>query len=300
MTNRLTTVTLSIALVLTYLLSQEALPSAHVDPYIYNAATEEQIVEEARRPESQKSGIPAFRRSGFRKLPSALSLTARWWGLSAMGTMEILGNTEFRGEDVVLVRSQVTELGGFLGFIVRFLRIYKESNTFDSYIESDTFMTIRYEVYNLNDDGSKKLSEHIYFDRERNRVVSLTDNKTIISNAALDIQDAFSIFLDLIHKFNTEELFVGKRFKVNLYAYKKSYKVEIEVTHLALVNGTAVYTLEIKELPAVFKYPTAISFEVTDVRDGLKLPTRGKCTIHVPVLPDIAIEGELKEIRYTN
>lgn len=224
-------------------------------------------------------------------------LTARWWGLSATGTMEILGNTKFRGRDVILVRSQVTELGGFLGFIMKFLRIYKGANTFDSYIDADTFMAVRYEVYKLNNDGSKKLTEHIYFDRELNRVVSLEDNKTIISNVAPDIQDALSIFLDVLYRVNTEKLFVGKKFELNLYAYKEAFKVEVEVTRLTMTNGTAVYTLEIKELPAVFKYPASISFEVTDVGDGFKFSTRGRCTIDVPVLPNITIKGELKEIR---
>jgi len=223
-------------------------------------------------------------------------LTARWWGLSATGSMEILENTKFRGRDVILVRSQVTELGGFLGFIVRFLRIYKESNTFDSYIDADTFMTVRYEVYKLNDDGSRKLTEHIYFDRKSNRVMSLEDNKTIINNAAPDIQDVFSIFLDILHKLNTERLFVGMKFAFNLYGYKEAFEVEIEVTRLTMAGGRPVYTLEIKELPAVFKHPASVSFEVTDVGEGFNLPTRGQCTIDIPFLPDITVKGGLREV----
>ena len=69
------------------LFSQRSLSSAGADPHIYKAGTK-------------------------------FVLTARWWGLSATGTMEVLGNTKFRGGDVILVRAQVTELGGFLGFIV--------------------------------------------------------------------------------------------------------------------------------------------------------------------------------------
>jgi len=220
-------------------------------------------------------------------------LTANWWGLSATGTMEVIGNTKFRGRDVILVRSQVTELGGFLGFIVKFLRIYKESNTFDSYIDADTLMTVRYEVYKLSDDGSRKPTEHIYFDRELNRVVSLEDNRTVISDVAPDIQDVFSIFLDLLCRFNTEKLFVGKKFLLNIYGYEEAFKVKVEVTHLTMTNGTPVYTLEIKKLPAVFKYPASVSFEVTDVGEGFKLPTRGQCTINVPLLPDITVKGGL-------
>jgi hypothetical protein len=248
------------------LFSQESLSSADANPHIYRTGTK-------------------------------LVLTARWWGLFATGTMEVLGKTEFRGRDVILVRSQVTELGGFLGFIVKFLRIYKESNTFDSYIDPDTLMTVRYEAYKLNDNGSKKLTEHVYFDRKLSRVVSLEDNKTIMSNVAPDIQDAFSVSLALLYRFNTEKLFVGKRFELNLYGYREAFKVDLEVTRLTMTDGTSVYTLEIEELPAVFKHPASVSFEVTDIGGGLKFPTRGKCTIDVPVLPNITVKGELKEIK---
>lgn len=211
--------------------------------------------------------------------------------------MEVLENTKFRGEDVILLRSRRTRLGGLLGFIVKFLRAYKGSNTFDSYIDPDTFMAVRYENYELSKDGSKKVNEQIYFDRELNRVVSLEDNKTIVSNVAPDIQDIFSAFLALIYRLNTEELFVGKEFSVNIYGHEEAYEVEIEVTHWKLRNGTAVYTLEIEELPAIFKHPASVSFEVTDVRDGFSLPTRGKCTIDVPVLTSITIKGNLREAR---
>ncbi len=88
-------------------------------------------------------------------------LKVSWWGLSAHGTMEVLNTTKFHDKETILVRSQVNEIGGFLGFIVKFLRIYKESNTFDSYIETKTFMPIRYEVYKLNKDGSKKVNDHV-------------------------------------------------------------------------------------------------------------------------------------------
>jgi hypothetical protein len=246
---------------------------------------------------SQKSSSSASPDSHIYKTVTKFFLTARWWGLSATGTIEILGNTKFRGRDVILVRSQVTELGGFLGFIVKFLRVYRESNTFDSYINADTFMTVRYEIYKLNDDGSKKPTEHIYFDRELNRVVSLEDSKTIISNVAPDIQDASSILLDILYRLNTERLFVGKKLVSNLYSYREAFKVEVEVTGLTMADGTTIYTLEIKDLPAVFKHPASLSFEVADVGEGFRLPTRGWCTIDVPVLPNVTIEGGLKEIK---
>jgi len=225
-------------------------------------------------------------------------LTATWWGLSATGTMEVLGTAKFRGKDTILIRSQVTKLGGFLGFIVRFLRIYRESNTFDSYIDPDTRMPVRYEVYKL-DDGFKKLTEDVYFDRRLNRIILLSDNSMIINNPAPDTLDTFSSFLNLLYRFNTERLFTGKRFYVNNYAYKKISKIEVEVSGYKVVNGKPVYMMEIKELPDVFKYPASVTFEVTEDKRGFKLPTRGKCIIDVPILGNITVNGKLEELRIT-
>ena len=269
MTNRPIVVALSIILMSVCLLSQESSSTATADLHIYKTGTK-------------------------------LVLNAKWWGLSAAGTMEVLENTKFRGKDVILVRSQMIKLGGLLGFIVKFLRVYRGSNTFDSYIDPDTFMPVRYEIYKLNKDGSKKLNEHVYFDRELNRVVSLEDSKTIVSNVAPDVQDTFSAFLDLICRFNTEKLFVGKKFSVDIYGYEEAFEVEMEVTHWKLRNGIAVYTLEIDQLPAVFKHPASVSFEVTDVGGGFRLPTKGKCTIDVPVLTSVTVKGDLTEVRRGN
>lgn len=220
-------------------------------------------------------------------------LKVSWWGLSAHGTMEVLNTTRFRDKEIILVRSQVSEVGGFLGFIVKFLRIYKESNTFDSYIDLNTLMSTRYEVYKLNKDGTKKVNEHVYFDRKSNRIISLEDNKVIINNADPDVQDTFSIFLSLLDKLKSEPLFVGKKISVNLYAYKKITNVDIKVINKRIVSGKDVYILEIKELPNIFKYPTAIVFEVTEDEKGNKFPTKGKCIIDVPVIGNIEIDGEL-------
>lgn len=227
------------------------------------------------------------------KKGTKLCLKVSWWGVSTHGTMEILNTTRFRDKETILVRSQVSEVGGFLGFIVKFLRIYKESNTFDSYIDINTLMSIRYEVYKLNKDGTKKVNEHVYFDRKSNRIISLEDNKVIINNADPDVQDTFSIFLSLLNKLKNESLFVGKKIKVNLYAYKKISKVDIKVIGKRIVSGKDVYTLQIKELPEIFKYPTTITFEVTEDEKGNKFPTRGKCIIDVPVIGNIEIDGEL-------
>lgn len=242
------------------------------------------------RPSSINGSLDIYR------IGTKFMLTATWWGVSADGTMEALDKVKFKGKDTILVRSHVTRVGGLLGFIVRFLRIYKESNTFDSYIDLDTLMPVRYEVYRLNKDGSKRLNEDIYFDRKLNRIVSLEDDSIVINNAPPDAQDAFSTFLSLLRRFNTEKLFVGKKFYINLYAYKKVSKVEVEVTALKVVNDKPVYTLEIKELPDIFKHPASITFEVADNGNGFNLPTKGRCTIDVPALPDINIDGELKQL----
>ena len=86
-------------------------------------------------------------------------------------------------------------------------------------------------------------------------------------------------------------------FEANLYGYEVASKLEVEVTDRELRDGEAVYTLEIEELPAVFKHPASIRFEVTDVGGGFRFPTRGRCTIDVPVLSNITVKGELSEVR---
>ncbi|MFC1718422.1 DUF3108 domain-containing protein [Candidatus Poribacteria bacterium] len=222
---------------------------------------------------------------------------ATCWGLSATGTMEILESTELNEESVILARARVIKLGGLLGFLVKFLRVYKGSNTFDSYIDPDTRMTTQYEVYKLKDDGSKKINDRIYFDREQNIVKSLESDETFISSASPDIQDAYSIFLNLLSRINTENLFVGKKYAVNLYSYRKAANVEIEVTRFSMVDGRPIYTLEIEELPEMFKYPASVSLKVTDVGDGFMLVTEGECIIHIPVLPDVNVDIEVKVLK---
>ena len=258
--------TISIMLVSMCLLCQETLPTATASPPIYKTGTK-------------------------------FTFTVRWLGLSAAGAMEVLENTELEKKDVILVRSRVTKVGGFLGFIVRFLRIYKGSNTFDSYIDVDTLMAVRYEMYKLNKDGSRKINEQIYFDREQNEVVSRLNNRVVASNVAPDIQDTFSAFLTFLYRINTERLFRGKKFALNIYGYEQAFKIEIETTQHIVRDGVAVYTLEIKELPVVFKHPASLAAEVTDVVESFMFPVKGQCELRVPLWPDITIKFELKEIR---
>ena len=222
-------------------------------------------------------------------------LTARMLGLSAAGTMEIMGNTGLNGESVIFVKSRITKLGGLLGFMAKFLRVYKKSNTFESYIDPKTYITAEYEVYRLKSDGSKKTTEHIRFDREQNRVISLVDNKTLISNAPPDVQDTFSIFLGLLHKFSNEGLFVGKKFHATFYAHEKISSFEIKVTRLLLINEKMVYSLEIPELLEVFVHPASIKFMVTDVGGGFMSVTGGSCTIHIPFFPDITLDARIEQ-----
>lgn len=226
------------------------------------------------------------------------SAAARRWGLSVAGTMEVMENTELDGEDVILVRARVTKMGGLLGLLVKLLRSYKGSNVFDSYIDPDTLMTVRYDMYKLKGDGSTKINDQLYFDREQNSVISLKDSKTVITDAPPDLQDLFSIFLGLLSRLNTEEIFVGKKFKVNLYSYKKIAKTEIEVTRFLLVNGKPTYILEIKELPAVFKSPASVVLRVTDVGAGFMSISAGECTIHLTALPDITLSFEVEMLKH--
>jgi hypothetical protein len=197
------------------------------------------------------------------------AINVKWWGLSANGTIEMLEKTKIGGRDVVLVRSQSMEVAGLLGFVVKFLRIYKESNTFDSYIDLETFLPVRYEVYKLNKDGSKKVTEHILFDRKLAKVKSYSNNSTILSNVPSNIQDVFSGFLNLIYRFNTEDIFIGKSFDLNLYMYKELGYISAKVISQKIVNGQKIYAFKINRLPDVFKYPASLTFEVAIAKDGL-------------------------------
>ena len=219
------------------------------------------------------------------------------WGLSVTGTMEVMENTELDGEDVILVRARVIKMGGLLGLLVKLLRSYKGSNTFDSYIDPDTLMTVRYDMYKLKDDGSKKINDQLCFDREQNSVISLKDNETVINDAPPDLQEIFSIFLSLLSRFNTEDIFVGKKFNVSLNSYKKVAKIEIEVTSFSLVNGKPTYILEIKELLAVFKSPASVVLRITDVGGGFMSVIEGECTIHLTALPNITLNFEVELLK---
>lgn len=255
-----------IALILVCLFSQQFPSHADVGPRIYEAGTK-------------------------------FFAAARLWGLSARGTLEILENAELNNENLVFVRAQITELGGLLGFMVKLLRVYEGSTTFDLYIDPDTRLTTRYETYKLKDDGSKEIIQQVYFDRRWNRVVSLENGETLINNAPPDIQDAFSIFLNLLSRLNNEQIFVGKKYEANFYAHKKVAKIEMEVTHFSLVDGRTIYTLEIEKLPEVFKYSASVSLEVTDVGDGFMFVPAGECIIHVSVLPDVTVNIEVEVLK---
>lgn len=219
-------------------------------------------------------------------------LAVKWWGLSAQGNMEVIGKENVRGQDTVIVRSHVTEVKGFLSFIIKFLRMYRESNTFDSYIDPVSALPVRYEVYKIMPDGSKKPTENVYFDRKNRRVASFDDDSTIVSNTPPDIQDTFSSFLALIQRFNSEDLFVGKCITLNLYVYREFSRVNVRVVGQKIVDGHKVYMMKIDRLPPIFKYPASISFEVVELGD-IKFPFRGQCTIELPNFRDIVIDGEL-------
>ena len=218
-------------------------------------------------------------------------LSVKWWGLSAYGTMEVIKHEKVKGQDVVLVRSHSEEVSGLLGFFIKLLRIYKESNTFDSYIDPKTGLPVRYEVYKIGKDGTKKPNEHVYFDRETKRVASYDDDGTILSNVQPDIQDTFSGFLNLIRMFNVEKLYVGKNLYLNLYIYRESNKLNMRVISQKVVDDHVVYTLKIDRIPDVFKYTASVTFDVVE-KEKLRLPTRGICTIDIPVR-DINMDGEL-------
>lgn len=224
-------------------------------------------------------------------------VNVRCWGLSAYGIVEIIGNTKIEDQEVILVRSQTVEVGGFLGFIVRFMRIYKESNTFDSYIDLKTRLPVRYEVYKLNKDGSKKTTENVLFDRKHQRVISYEDKSTVLSNTPPNIQDTFSGLLNLVYSFNTDGIFIGKSYDLDLFIYQELAHINIEVVSQKMINGQKTYTFEISKLPDIFKYPASLKFDVVDAQQGLDLPTTGECVIDVPVLNDVTLKGDLTKVK---
>lgn len=224
-------------------------------------------------------------------------INVRCWGLSAYGVVEVIGNSKVGDQDVILVRSQTVEVGGFLGFIVKFMRIYKESNTFDSYIDPETRLPVRYEVYKLNKDGSKKTTENVLFDRKNQKVISYNDKSTILSNTPPNIQDTFTGLLNLVYSINVDGIYLGKSYDLDFFIYQELTHVKIKVASQKMVNGQKTYTLEISKLPDIFKYPASLKFDVVDAQQGLDLPTTGECVIDVPVLSDVTLKGDLTKVK---
>ncbi len=240
----------------------------------------------------QTSANPTIYKPGTK-----LGFNIKWWGLSAFGTIEIIEKTKVNDREVLLVRSQSTEVGGVFGLVARLLRVYKESNTFDTYIDSETLLPLKHEIYKLEKDGSKKIAERVLFDRKLNRATSYEDKSTITSNVPTEIYDTFSLFLKIIHRLNTEDIFIGKQYDMDTYMYRRTEHIRAKIVSQKMVNGQKVYTLEISKLPDIFKYPASLRFEVTTWKDGLILPARGECNIDVPILSDITFKGDLIRIK---
>jgi hypothetical protein len=219
------------------------------------------------------------------------------WGLTAYGDMEIIGKTHIDGREVLLIRSRSIDVAGILGFVAKFLRVYKHSNTFDTYIDLETLLPVRYEVYKLEKNGSKKMTEHVLFDRKLNRIISYDDKSTILNNVPSNIYDTFSGFLGLIHRFNKEDIFIGRRYDFDIYMYREVGHISAIVTGQKVIDGKKTYVIEINKLPDIFKYPASVKFEIANYNEKLILPTKGECIIDIPVFSDVTLKGELHKIK---
>lgn len=220
-------------------------------------------------------------------------LNATSLGLTASGEMNVLGKTVRNGKELILVRSKVNEISGFVGFIIKLLRIYKESNTFDTYLDPKTLLPVFYEVYKVDKNDYKQINESVEFDRQMGVVRSFDQEDEFVLRAKPNTVDAFSGFLQLIARFTNEELCVGKRITISLYAYRTISDLHVDVINHRTMGFYDIYDMEIKKLPIVFKYPASIRFEVKRHNNGLALPTRGNCTIMVPHFMDVVINGQL-------
>ncbi|MBD3184174.1 hypothetical protein GF312_17955 [Candidatus Poribacteria bacterium] len=228
------------------------------------------------------------------------TLDASFWGLSVSGNMEVSEKTTLNDKDAILIRSKVTKFGGLMGFIARFLRTYKGSDTFDSYIDAKTKRTMRYQVYKSNDDGTKDVKEHVYFNRKENKVISLKDDKVIIKNAKPDLQELFGSFLELICKMNEKGLALGQRFYVNLYEHERASQIEIKVKDYMIINGIPSYIVFIDDIPNMFKYPAQLEAQIIKNSKGFWIPVRGKCIIKIRFFPDVTVKGRLSQERFGN
>ncbi|MEA3431499.1 MAG: DUF3108 domain-containing protein [candidate division WOR-3 bacterium] len=221
-----------------------------------------------------------------------ITCTASWFLLSGTASMQAIEEMELDGRKVILVRGKVDRPGGILGFIVSFLKLYKGADTFDSYIDVETHLPVQCIEYKKQRDGSKKVTEHIHYDRAQQSIESLVDGK-VLNNIHYDIQDGVSVLVDFLHRANTQEMAIGKTLTANMNAGMEIDEVVVKVTDVEKTQDGVIYTFTSQKLPNVLKYPTVLSVQLLD--DGKKkLPISGVGTIEIPILRKIRIKGTLK------
>ncbi len=232
-----------------------------------------------------------------------ITCTARRFLLSGTGSLQAVKETEVNGKNVILVRGKVDKLGGILGFIISLLKVYKGAETSDSYIDIETHLPVQCIEYKQQKDGTKKITEHIYYDREKQSIKLLVDGK-VLKNVPYDIQDLVSVLVDFLYKVNTQKMAVGKILVANMLTADKNAgmkvgEVVVEVTKMEVVEEGVIYTVTSKKLPDVLKYPTILSVRLLDNGKNL-IPVSGIGIIKIPVLGKIKIKMALKVTRIKN
>jgi hypothetical protein len=151
--------------------------------------------------------------------------------------------------------------------------------------------------YKRRKDGSKEVTEHMYFNRKQRSARSLIDGR-VLNDVPPDIQDAISILADLLYRANMQKMVVGTTFKANMLAADKDAgmkvgEVIVEITDIETTKEGLIYTLTSTKLPDVVKYPVVLSACLLD--DGeKKLPVSGMGSVKLPVLGNIEIGATLK------
>jgi hypothetical protein len=225
-----------------------------------------------------------------------ITCKVNWFLLSGAATLQAVEETKLHGKNVILIRGKADKPGGILGFIAGFLKLYKGADTFESYIDVETHLPVQCMEYKRRKDGSKEVTEHMHFDRERRSARSLIDGR-ILNDVPPDIQDAISILADFLYRANTQKMVVGTTFKANMLAADKDVgmkvgEVIVEITDIETTEDGLIYTLTSTKLPDVVKYPVVLSVCLLD--DGeKKLPVSGMGSVKLPVLGNIEIGATL-------
>lgn len=211
--------------------------------------------------------------------------------LSGITSMRSIERMRLRGKEVILWRGKVDRPEGILGFIVSLLKTYKGATVYDSYIDIETHLPVEYLEYRIDQNGEKKIIEHIFYDRGNHSIKSLI-NGTVLNDVPCDIQDVISILIRFLNRANTDRIVIGKTMRGNTVVDMEIDEIIVEVTDVKSTPDGVIYTFTSRKLPNVGKYPTVLKTQLLD--DGeKKLPISGVGIVRIPIIGRINIEGTL-------